>query len=107
MNLEDLGGYDEIRGESNIPESSQSFAQQLKAYDQKRKLLIGLKLIFALSDYYKDEQTLSKNFREDASLNGKALIKEIMDMKVNNTSNEDMIKHAKEQLKTNIDNLLK
>ena len=107
MDVEDLGGYDEIRGETNIPESSRSFAQTLKDYDQKRKLLIGLKLIFALSDYYKDEQTLSKDFKEDASLNGKALIREIMDRKLKNTSKEDMIRYAKEQLKTNIDNLLK
>jgi hypothetical protein len=104
---EDLGGYDEIREESNIPASSRTFAQALKEYDQKRKLLIGLKLIFAMSDYYKDEQTLSKDFKEDAALNGKALVKEIMELKMKNTSSADMIRHAKAQLKTNIDNLLK
>jgi hypothetical protein len=107
VNVEDLGGYDEIRSESNIPGSSRSFAQLLKDYDQKRKLLTGLKLIFAMSDYYKDEETLNKDFKEDAALNGKALIKDIMELKMKNTSSADMIRRAKEQIKTNIDNLLK
>ena len=107
MDAEYLGGFDETLEESNIPASSKEFAQLLKDYNQKRKTLIALKLIFAMSDYYKDETAVNKDFKDDASLDGKARIKAIMDMQIKNASKPDMIKYAKEQLKTNIDNLLK
>jgi len=105
--IEALGGFDETLTESDIPASSKEFAALVKDYNQKRKLLITMKLIFAASDFYKDEAAVNNDFKDDVALDGKTLIKEIMSMQMKDASKQDMIKYATEQLKLKIDNLLK
>jgi hypothetical protein len=105
--IEALGGFDETLTESDIPASSKEFAALVKDYSQKRKLLITMKLIFAASDFYKDEAAVNSDFKDDVALDGKTLIKEIMSMQMKDASKADMIKYATEQLKLKIDNLLK
>jgi Fibronectin type III domain len=105
--IEDLGGYEETLTEDEIPAASKAFAKLIKDYDAKQQVLLGLKLIFALSDYYKDDTTLSTDFKNDLAIQGKVLIREIMDMKTKNASTDDMVRHAKEYLKDKLDNLLK
>lgn len=105
--LEDLGAFEETLTEDELPSSSREFALLAKDYDKKRQTLLAAKLIFSLSNYYKDEKTVSTGLKEDLALEGKKLIRDVSDKQYNKTSREEMVKYATDYLKEKIANLLK
>ncbi|SFE58811.1 Fibronectin type III domain-containing protein [Chitinophaga sp. CF118] len=107
QDIEDLGGLQEILKEDELSPSARAFAQLAKDYNEKQQALLALRLIFSLSDYYKDANTLSTELKKDLALEGKILIRSIMEMHTARSSKEDMIKYAATYLKEKIANLFK
>lgn len=74
------------------------FATKVKSMNSKKTLLQNIKYIIAIEAFYANDDKISGNMSQDNALQGKSLLKQVIEKKRQNLAEDAIIKFIKDYI---------